>query len=143
MPEAQFHKLSLTQLPDFVAQNLSSKAGIYLLKGDLGSGKTTFVKHFLSFLGFSQAEISSPTYTICQEYRKEELSVQHLDLYRLKEKAELDSFNLQEILDQEKAITIIEWPELMGELKQPYTLVELDYTDDASSRLIRITKPTH
>lgn len=85
---------------------------IILLKGDLGSGKTTFSKGFSKGLGFDDV-ILSPTYPILNEYNSNDKSLYHFDLYRLKSMVEFLEIGGLEYLNSYKAITLVEWPELI------------------------------
>ena len=85
---------------------------IILLKGDLGSGKTTFSKGFSEGLGFDDV-ILSPTYPILNEYNSNDKSLYHFDLYRLKSMVEFLEIGGLEYLNSYKAITLVEWPELI------------------------------
>lgn len=88
------------------AKNLK-KGDIIFLYGDLGYGKTTFVKGVARGLGI-KARIISPTFTIVREYE----NLYHIDLYRIENKSQVDSIGLPEIL-QSESIKLIEWPENM------------------------------
>ena len=85
------------------------------MKGDLGSGKTTFSKGFASGLGFSD-EILSPTYSILNEYKLNSKSLYHFDLYRLKSVNEFLEIGGIEYLNDKKSISLIEWPDLIKEM---------------------------
>ena len=88
---------------------------IVLLKGELGSGKTTFVKALCKQLGVMDP-VSSPTFSLVQEYHSPSLGpVYHMDLYRLKVPGELEQIGFEEYLDSGN-LCLIEWPEL----GQPY-----------------------
>ncbi len=85
---------------------------VILLRGDLGSGKTTFSKGFSEGLGFDDI-ILSPTYPILNEYSLNDQYLYHFDLYRLKSIGEFLEIGGLEYLSNHKAITLIEWPELI------------------------------
>ena len=88
------------------AQNLQPN-DVVALVGDLGAGKTHFVKGLLQGLG-SAEEATSPTFTLVHEYRRGRLPVFHFDFYRLKERAEIDEIGFDEYLE-EGGVTVIEW----------------------------------
>jgi tRNA threonylcarbamoyladenosine biosynthesis protein TsaE len=84
---------------------------IVLLRGDLGAGKTTMVKGIAE--GFNAAEagdVTSPTFTLIHEYRGPEVTLYHIDLYRIDTQRELDTLALDDLMDP-KHILLIEWGE--------------------------------
>ena len=83
---------------------------IITLFGDLGSGKTFFVKQLGKALGIDE-EIDSPSFILMKEYSGGRIPLYHLDLYRLKNREEISELGLFDIL--EKGITVIEWPLLV------------------------------
>jgi len=105
------------------------KHPILLLKGNLGAGKTTFSQFLLKELG-SQDEISSPTYSIVNEYDTPKGKVFHFDLYRLKSVEEAYDFGIEEYLDN-CYLSIIEWPEIyMDELEgYDFHIMTINNTD--------------
>ncbi|MFY7813928.1 MAG: tRNA (adenosine(37)-N6)-threonylcarbamoyltransferase complex ATPase subunit type 1 TsaE [Chryseobacterium sp.] len=86
------------------------KHNILLLKGNLGAGKTTFTQFLMKKLG-SGDEVSSPTYSIVNEYNTPQGKVFHFDLYRLKNIDEVYDIGIEEYLDN-AFLCIIEWPEV-------------------------------
>lgn len=86
---------------------------ILLLKGNLGAGKTSFTKVLLKQLG-SNDEVSSPTYSIVNEYDTPKGKVYHFDLYRMNTIDEAFDIGIEEYLDS-GVLSIIEWPELYEE----------------------------
>jgi tRNA threonylcarbamoyladenosine biosynthesis protein TsaE len=95
---------------------------LVLLRGDLGAGKTTMVKGIAeAFNAASQDDVTSPTFTLIHEYRGPEVSVFHIDLYRIETQRELETLGLEEIVADERNIVLIEWGE-----KFPRLLSERD-----------------
>ena len=85
---------------------------LVILRGELGSGKTTLVKGWLASLGAAHAEeVTSPTFTLVHEYEAKKGKVYHLDLYRLETEQELASLGIDEMADEPGAIVLIEWGE--------------------------------
>ena len=83
------------------------------LKGDLGSGKTTFIQGFARGLGIKN-RIMSPTFIIFRHYllrKKSRAHLFHMDAYRIKKSSELKHLNFEEILSLPKSVMLIEWPE--------------------------------
>ena len=92
---------------------------LILLTGNLGVGKTTFIKYIINSLQRINrqkiSEVPSPTFNITNEYQIKKISIKHYDLYRIKNQKELNNLGIQENL--KKQITLIEWPEIVKKLK--------------------------
>jgi tRNA threonylcarbamoyladenosine biosynthesis protein TsaE len=110
-----------------------------LLYGDLGAGKTAFVRGLAEGLGIDPADVSSPTFTIVQEYRGPRLTLQHVDLYRLAP-AEVADLALDDLLD-EATIMAIEWAERLPRTPpDPVVTVRLSHVEDGRRLEINSTR---
>jgi tRNA threonylcarbamoyladenosine biosynthesis protein TsaE len=108
---------------------------IVLLSGDLGAGKTALVRGIAEGLGVDPAEVTSPTFTIVQEYHGGRLPLYHVDLYRLKA-AEVDDLGLDE-MTLAGGVTAIEWPERLPRAFEEAVTVHLEL-GEGSTRNIEI-----
>lgn len=94
---------------------------VIVLIGDLGSGKTKFTEGILSYFGIEN-EISSPTFTIVNEYNSNDISIYHFDVYRLKDSLDFYNIGGDEYFD--KGICIIEWGDIIEDaLPEKYTKI--------------------
>jgi tRNA threonylcarbamoyladenosine biosynthesis protein TsaE len=83
-----------------------------VLRGDLGTGKTTLVKGIAEGLQTaSQDDVTSPTFTLIHEYRGPEVNLFHVDLYRIDTPRELDTLGLDELFAEEGNLVLLEWGE--------------------------------
>ncbi|MEX0723432.1 MAG: tRNA (adenosine(37)-N6)-threonylcarbamoyltransferase complex ATPase subunit type 1 TsaE [Gracilimonas sp.] len=113
------------------------KAGdVVRLEGDLGAGKTHFVKGVASFFGISPESVSSPTYTLIHEYSGE-LPVYHFDCYRLKSEQEALEIGAEEYFYGD-GVCLVEWPAIIDSLIPEEAIrVEISHLSD-SKRTISI-----
>ena len=113
-----------------LAENIESEkipGMVICLNGELGSGKTVFVKGFAKALGI-QETITSPTFSLVKEYHDGEMPLFHMDVYRMEDSKE--NFGLDDYLNQE-GICIIEWPEMIEEqLPEERLDVKIKVIDD-------------
>ena len=106
---------------------------ILLLSGELGAGKTAFVRGLAQGLGVDPSEVTSPTFTLVHEYGGGRLPLIHVDLYRL-ERAELDEIGLDDDLAA-RGVVAIEWPERLGRLPVGAISVRIDDTGGDERRI--------
>ena len=114
---------------------------VVLLFGDLGAGKTAFVRGLAEGLGVDPADVSSPTFTLIHEYRGGRLPLFHADLYRLTDAREIDELGLDEI--GEDGVLAIEWAEKLPRPTADATVIRISQ-GEGDSRTIEITNaPIH
>jgi len=135
--------LSSEKKTEELANKLSKKLkpdNIVFLYGEIGVGKTTFVKYLINY--FQKAnkigitEVTSPTFNLLNEYQINQIKIKHYDLFRLKLFEETKSLDLFE--DNQNTITLIEWPQIIKQ--KPKNLIELffEYEKDHETRSVQI-----
>ena len=123
---------------------LIKQGDVFLLYGEIGIGKTTFIKNLINCLQIKskekETEIPSPTFSILNEYMVGNLKISHYDLYRIKNKKELKNIGLFE--NYKTDLTFVEWPELIT--KKPKNRIELffSYEDNFKKRGLVIKTDT-
>lgn len=122
-----------------LAENIESEkfpGMIICLDGELGSGKTVFVKGFAKSLGITE-NITSPTFNIVKEYESGEMKLNHMDVYRIEDTDETIAFN-----DYFKGdgVTIIEWSELIED-KLPDERLEIKFKVIDENTRVLVLKP--
>ena len=116
------------------------KGDILFLYGEMGVGKTTFVKYIINDLQLRSrlklTEVTSPTFNIMNEYLIDGVIIKHYDLYRLKSPNELIDLNLFDETDN--SIMFIEWPQIIKH--KPNSVIELyfEYEDNYQYRFIKL-----
>jgi tRNA threonylcarbamoyladenosine biosynthesis protein TsaE len=133
--------VSLAELESLAAEfvrTLNKGAVVYMM-GDLGAGKTTFVRAAIqSLIGHDEA-VPSPTFTLVQTYDSTP-PIWHYDLYRIHDPEEVLELGMEEAFNQ--GITFIEWPQNMGTVYTPlHYRVTLETTNNPEQRSITITAP--
>ena len=120
---------SETQTEEFALRFLKriKLQDIIFLYGEIGVGKTTFVRYLINGLQKENnevaTEVTSPTFNILNQYQIKKIKINHYDLYRLKSADELKDLNL--FGDKLNSITLIEWPQII--IKKPKQLIELNF----------------
>jgi tRNA threonylcarbamoyladenosine biosynthesis protein TsaE len=108
---------------------------VIALYGDLGSGKTTFTRFLVRALGLN-SRVQSPTFVIARKYSNSELTLNHIDLYRLGTKEEAMDIGMAEFLNDREAITVIEWPEIIEEILPEETIrINFSYTGENDRKI--------
>jgi tRNA threonylcarbamoyladenosine biosynthesis protein TsaE len=106
---------------------------VLLLSGNLGAGKTAFVRGLAEGLGVDPSEVSSPTFTLVHEYRGGRLTLYHVDLYRL-DRAATDDLGLDE-LGVADGVLAIEWPDRLTHALDGARHVSIEIVDDTTRRI--------
>jgi tRNA threonylcarbamoyladenosine biosynthesis protein TsaE len=139
--ELVVHFRSESELADFAGETGRRLAAakrwplLIGLRGELGAGKTTFVRALLRGLGY-EARVPSPTYTLLERYAIGELVVVHLDLYRLASEVELENLGLRDWLETPATWVLIEWPDRAPELaRRCDLLLTLEEKEPGTRRL--------
>ena len=106
---------------------------VVLLKGDLGTGKSTFARALIQALCGEETEVPSPTFTLVQTYEAPHFTLWHIDLYRLKHPGEVFELGIEEAYIN--GVSLIEWPERLGEHCPKHALeIELKYGSHENER---------
>ena len=128
---------SLDQLPNIASDILSfaTNERIFLFYGDMGAGKTTLIKALCESLG-TKEPVTSPTFSIVNEYAGESHKIYHFDFYRLKNQNEALDMGYEEYFYSD-AYCFVEWPEkIPGLLPDHYVSVKIKVADKNSRQII-------
>ena len=118
-----------------VADALGGRGALVTLRGELGTGKTTFARGLLRRLGVT-GSIRSPTYTLIEPYEAGGLAVHHLDLYRIANPDELELMGTRDLL-ADGGLVLVEWPERAGRLL-PNADLALDFEHAPAGRRVAL-----
>ena len=111
------------------------------LYGEMGVGKTTFIKYFINeyqkINNLIQTEITSPTFSLLNEYQVKDIRIKHYDLFRINRKEDINNLDIFE--KDNKLITLIEWPQLIAD-KQDIKFITLtfNYLNQLNDRTVDI-----
>ena len=127
-----------------LAEKLTSyfKGGEYIfLYGEMGVGKTTFVKYFINKFQTKEqlklTEVTSPTFNLLNEYETNNFVIKHYDLFRIKKSSEIKDLDIFE--KNEKIITIVEWPQLLKNNNNAKSIDLLfNYENELKNRTVEI-----
>jgi tRNA threonylcarbamoyladenosine biosynthesis protein TsaE len=116
------------------------KGDVAYFYGEIGVGKTTFIRHLINNLQQSNkinlTEVTSPTFNLVNEYDVGNFIIQHYDLYRLTDYSEIKNIGLFE--NREEIVTLIEWPEKIKETIDNKIDLFFEYNDDLNKRYLTI-----
>lgn len=122
----------------------TKKGAVIALEGELGAGKTVFVKGFAKALGI-KSKIKSPTFVLMKKYeietrdkKKETKFLYHLDCYRVRDEKDLKISELKEIFEESHDMILIEWAERIKKiLPQPHIKIHIDHIDKNIRKIIK------
>ena len=137
----QLKTLEDTQILSKNFSEIISAGDIIFLYGEIGVGKTTFVRFFINYLesknGIKNSDILSPTFNIVYDYDVRNMKILHYDLFRLKSYKDISQLGIFET--SKDHIKIVEWPELIEPKPKDRIDILLEYSKIEDSRKVQIT----
>ena len=127
-----------------LAERLTSylKGGEYIfLYGEMGVGKTTFVKYFINKFQIDEkselSEVTSPTFNLLNEYKTNKFIIKHYDLFRIKNNSEIQDLDIFD--KNKKTITLVEWPSLLQNINKVKSIdLFFIYENELKNRTVQI-----
>ena len=121
--------------------NVIKKNFTFLFYGNIGVGKTTFIRYFINQLQKKNkleiSEVPSPTFNLIHEYKINSIIIRHFDLYRIKDKKDLDNLGINE--DVKDYVRLIEWPEILGQNVESTFSLQFEYDEKLENRYLIIS----
>ena len=121
--------------------NIIKKNFTLLFYGNIGVGKTTFIRYFINQLQKKNkleiSEVPSPTFNLIHEYKINSIIIRHFDLYRIKDKKDLDNLGINE--DVKDYVRLIEWPEILGQNVESTFSLKFEYDEKLENRYLIIS----
>ena len=121
--------------------NVIKKNSTLLFYGNIGVGKTTFIRYFINQLQKKNkleiSEVPSPTFNLIHEYKINSIIIRHFDLYRIKDKKDLDNLGINE--DVKDYVRLIEWPEILGQNVESTFSLKFEYDEKLENRYLIIS----
>ena len=137
----QLKTLEDTQVFSKKISQIIGTGDVIFLYGEIGVGKTTFVRFFINYLesknGIKNSDILSPTFNIVYDYDVRNMKILHYDLYRLKNYKDISQLGIFET--SKDHIKIVEWPELIKPKPKDRIDILLEYSRIQDSRKVKIT----
>lgn len=141
------HNLSISSLSEVqplidLIHELSASVRVFAFSGEMGAGKTTFIKAICAGLGVDDHEMSSPSFAIVNEYQSPNMGeIYHFDLYRIEDPSELIQIGWDDYLMSNNLI-FIEWPEMAkGLIPEDAAIIRISHDSDSEVRTLQITTP--
>ncbi|MGM9844750.1 MAG: tRNA (adenosine(37)-N6)-threonylcarbamoyltransferase complex ATPase subunit type 1 TsaE [Muribaculaceae bacterium] len=140
MQPTTIHIQSLTELPEAARQfvALMGDETVYAFYGEMGAGKTTFIRELAKALGVTDDDVNSPSFAIINEYRSDTTAelIYHFDLYRLESLDEAFDIGVEDYFDS-GAVCLIEWPERIEDILPDDTVkVHISELADGSRQIV-------
>ncbi len=134
-----YHIDDINDAAEALIRRLTSKTVLFY--GDMGTGKTTLIKALVKNLGSSD-DVSSPTFSIVNEYEAGNNKIVHFDLYRIKDKMELMDIGFEEYVNSDDWV-FIEWPELAIDLLPDHYEILSVHLKNKHSRTLKLSSNNH